>query len=256
MVEGSDLSQHINVFNQVINDLNRVDVKLEDEDKALMLLNSLPTYTTYDNLVTTPTWGKESLELEDVIGVLLAFHQRTKVSDDSFQAEWLIVKGNQERGRSSNKGGWNGKNSRSKYRTRKDVSFYKCSKKWHIKWDCIDQKKNKDNENEGSSRSVNIVEDDSDAADGYMLFVVSNSEYPVNPWILDSTFSFHVTSNRDLFDTYMLVNSDILTMGSGAHWKITGICNIRVKMFDGMVRTLCDLKHAPDVEKNLISLVL
>jgi hypothetical protein len=41
MVEGSDLSQHINIFNQIIDDLKRVDVKFEDEDKALVLLNSL-----------------------------------------------------------------------------------------------------------------------------------------------------------------------------------------------------------------------
>jgi hypothetical protein len=45
-------------------------------------------------------------------------------------------------------------------------------------------------------------------------------------------------------------------MINGAHCKIIGIGNIRVKMFDGVVRTLCDVRHVPDVEKNLISLVL
>jgi hypothetical protein len=68
------LSRHINVFNQIIGDLKRVDVKFEDEDKVLMLLNSLPTSSTYENLVTILTWGKETLELEDVTGALLAFH--------------------------------------------------------------------------------------------------------------------------------------------------------------------------------------
>ena len=46
MVEDSDLSQHINMFNQIISDLKRIDVKFEDEDKALMLLNSLPASST------------------------------------------------------------------------------------------------------------------------------------------------------------------------------------------------------------------
>jgi hypothetical protein len=55
VAEGSDLSQHINVFNQIIDNLKRVDVKFEDEDKALMLLNSLPTSSTHENLVTTLT---------------------------------------------------------------------------------------------------------------------------------------------------------------------------------------------------------
>ena len=58
MAEGSNLSQHINVFNQIIGNLKKVDVKFEDEDKALMLLNSLTTSSTYENLDTTLTWGK------------------------------------------------------------------------------------------------------------------------------------------------------------------------------------------------------
>ena len=32
MVEGSDLSQYINVFNHNINDLKRIDVKFEEEE--------------------------------------------------------------------------------------------------------------------------------------------------------------------------------------------------------------------------------
>ena len=52
-MEGSNLSQHLNVFNQIIDDLMRVDVMFEDEDKALMLLNSLPVSPTHENLVTT-----------------------------------------------------------------------------------------------------------------------------------------------------------------------------------------------------------
>ena len=53
MMEGSDLSQHLNVFNQIISDLMRVDVKFEDEDKVLILLNSLPASPMYESLVTT-----------------------------------------------------------------------------------------------------------------------------------------------------------------------------------------------------------
>jgi hypothetical protein len=63
-----------------------------------------------------------------------------------------------------------------------------------------------------------------------------------------------VTPNRDWFDTYRLVNSSIVTIGNGAHCKSIGIGNIRIKMFDGVVRTLCDVRHVLEVEKNLISL--
>jgi hypothetical protein len=180
MVEGLDLSQHINVFNQIIGDLKRVDVKFEDEDKALMLLNSLPTSSTYENLVTILTWGKETLELEDITGALLAFHQRKKNIDENSQGKWLVVKGNYEHGRSNNRDDLKGKNSRSKSRRRKDINCYKCGKKGHMKRDCLDRKKNKGDENEGSSKFANVVEDNSDDVDGDILSVASTLEHPVD----------------------------------------------------------------------------
>ena len=82
MMEGSDLSQHLNVFNQIINDLMRVDVKFEDEDKALMLLNSLLVSSTYESLVTTLMWDKETLDLEEITSALLGFQMRKKASDE------------------------------------------------------------------------------------------------------------------------------------------------------------------------------
>ena len=104
-------------------------MKFEDEDKALMLLNSLPTSSAYENLVTTLTWEKKTLELEDITGALLAFHQRKKNIDENSQGKGLIVKSNYECRRNSNKGDLKGKNSRSKSRRRKDINCSKCRKK-------------------------------------------------------------------------------------------------------------------------------
>ena len=86
-----------------------------------------------------------------------------------------------------------------------------------------------------------------------MLSIASNSEHHVDSWILDSACSFHVTPNRNWFNTYRPVNSGIVTIDNDAHYKITDISNIRIKMFDGMVITLCDVRHVPEVKKNLIS---
>ncbi|KAK3002885.1 hypothetical protein RJ639_019249 [Escallonia herrerae] len=36
--------------------------------------------------------------------------------------------------------------------------------------------------------------------------------------------------------------------------EVMGICTIKIKMFDGIVRTLCDVRYIPDLKKNLISL--
>ena len=42
MQEGSDLAEHINVFNQLIVDLGKVNEKIDEEDSAIILLCSLP----------------------------------------------------------------------------------------------------------------------------------------------------------------------------------------------------------------------
>lgn len=42
MEEGSDLVNHINEFNRLVTQLTSIDVKLDEEDKALLLLVSLP----------------------------------------------------------------------------------------------------------------------------------------------------------------------------------------------------------------------
>ena len=63
MKVGTLILQHINTFNRILSDLLALEVKL-DEDKAVLLLSSLSS--SYDHLVTTIMYGKETLELEDV----------------------------------------------------------------------------------------------------------------------------------------------------------------------------------------------
>ena len=50
------------------NELLNVGVKFEEEDKSLLLLCSLPP--SFDALVTTLLYGKETLEYGDMVSVL------------------------------------------------------------------------------------------------------------------------------------------------------------------------------------------
>jgi hypothetical protein len=70
MQEGSDLTEHGNVFNQLVADLGKVVVKIDDEDMAIVLLCLLSD--SYDNLVTTLTYGKEKVQVDDVVAALLS----------------------------------------------------------------------------------------------------------------------------------------------------------------------------------------
>ena len=66
-----------------------------------------------------------------------------------------------------------------------------------MKRECPDKKREND-DNEGSSKSANVVEEQvSESSDGDMLSVSSSSEHLMDSWILDSACSFHVTPNKD-----------------------------------------------------------
>ena len=99
-----------------------------------------------------------------------------------------------------------------------------------------------------------MAEEDSESGDGDMLSVSSGLDHLTNSWILDSTCSYHMTPNKDWFNTYRSVNSGSILMGNNVSCKVVGIRNIIIKMFDGVVRTLCDVRHVLDLQKNLISL--
>ena len=69
MKEGTAVLEHLKFFNKVISELLTVNVKIDEEDKALILLSSLPE--SYDHIITTMLYGKETLILEEVTSTLL-----------------------------------------------------------------------------------------------------------------------------------------------------------------------------------------
>ena len=42
-------------------------------------------------------------------------------------------------------------------------------------------------------------------------------------------------------------------MGNNNVCKIVGMGFVKIEMFDGTIRTLCDVRHAPKLNRNLIS---
>ena len=64
MNEGITMFKHLNFFNKTISELLAVDIKIDKEDKTLILLSSLPE--SYDLIVTTMLYSKETLILKEV----------------------------------------------------------------------------------------------------------------------------------------------------------------------------------------------
>lgn len=76
MKETVSVVQHLNVFNKNIGQLSSIDVKVEDEDKALILLTSF--LQSYEHLVTIMLYGKYTIELEEVTPTMLSNEKRKR----------------------------------------------------------------------------------------------------------------------------------------------------------------------------------
>ena len=69
MSKRSDIRDHINQFNIYITQLLSLEVKIKDEDQAIILLSSLSK--SYETLVTTLLVGKTMLTVDEVSTALL-----------------------------------------------------------------------------------------------------------------------------------------------------------------------------------------
>lgn len=66
MKEKQKLQDHIDEFNKLYLDLENINVKYDDEDRALVLLHLLPQ--SYEHFVDILQHRRDKLSLEDVIG--------------------------------------------------------------------------------------------------------------------------------------------------------------------------------------------
>ena len=87
-----------------------------------------------------------------------------------------------------------------------------------------------------------------------MLSISSSRDHLTDSLIMDSACSYHLMPNKDWFDTYRLVDYGYLLMGNDASCRVVGMGNMKVKMFVGVIRTLCHVRSIPNLRKNLISL--
>jgi len=60
--------------------------------------------------------------------------------------------------------------------------------------------------------------------------------------------------HKDWFLTYDPVDLTVVHMGNNAQCDVTGMGTIKIKTHDGVVRTLSNVHHVPDLKRNLISL--
>jgi len=338
MRRGASIGEHLNSFTKLLADLLNVEVKVEDEDKAMILMNSLPE--EYEVWCDSYISGKASVNYEEVSAALISRDHRKK--DRSFSTEdstsdVLAARGRSEsRSKFGNRGKSRSK-SRGHYRAAKDECAF-CSEKGHWKKDCKklkqkinDQKTKPQKPSEASiaqtkeiadsdfslaistedstsdvstvrgrseqqqfgnmdkarskSRSTHVdrlrlsrdecaychkkghwkvdcpkikkakdvvssAQDDDDCDFSLMstTFIDHSDE-----WIMDSACDFHMTPDINCFTSLDTSVGGTVYMGNRSACKVGGSGTVKLKMSDGSLRELVDVRYVPKLQKNLIS---
>ena len=214
MQEGTQLRDHLDQLNTLLLKLRNIDVKIEDEDAALILLVSLPQ--SYENFVQSFIVGKDTVTLEEVRSSLHSRELRRKASGASTedQAAGLTASGGKGHGSGNKK-----KEKKPFLMGPKpdDVCNY-CKEKGHWKNECPKKKK----QSEKQSGSAAVAEGDTKSEEDIAL-VADGHTHHSDVWILDSGSSYYICPRREWFSTYEQVDRGSISMANSSVCKAIGI---------------------------------
>ncbi|KAJ4703754.1 Retrovirus-related Pol polyprotein from transposon TNT 1-94 [Melia azedarach] len=205
MQEGMPLRDHLDQLNTILLELRNIDVKVEDEDAALILLVSLPL--SYENFVQSFIVGKDTVSLEEVRSSLHTRelrHKATGTGADN-QAAGLVASESYGHGNSGKK---KFKKPVSKGPKPNDVCNY-CKEKGHWKSDCPKKKRQQDKLTGTAAVADTNSEED--------IALVADEHTDHNDvWILDSGASYHICPRREWFTTYEQVDGGNISMANSS----------------------------------------
>ena len=257
MPQGTSIQAHLSEFDSIITELESMDIKHTDEDKAFHLILSLPaSHKQFKEIMLYGNRG--DLNLSEVKASLLSKEKLDTDGDDQ-GGDAMVV-----RGRNTERKG-NGSRGRSKHRSKsrnphKNKKCNYCSKMGHIERDCW--AKQRDQKQEGKDNHTkpgtsNCVESESDG-DGFVVtddaLATTSSRIARDEWVLDTGCTYHMCPHKDWFESYESVDTGVVVMGNDTACKVAGIDSIKIITHDGIVRTLKEVRHIPNMTRNLISL--
>ncbi|GJY52057.1 hypothetical protein Tco_0442904 [Tanacetum coccineum] len=227
MSPSTKLGDHIDEFNKLILDLANIDIEIEDEDQALMLLTSLTS--SYENLMETLLYRRESLTMEDVLAT-----RNSRESDYSGKAH---------SGGSSQ--------FKSKGGTGK-LKFFICHSEGHMKRDCLKKKSSGVVKKGKRDQDSDSSDDEGNAYSGEALLVVGNDE--ITELVMDSGESYHMTHRRDFLYDFKVVDGGSVQLGDNRTCTIKGTEKMKIHLHNGSSFILEDVRYVTGLRRSLISL--
>ena len=259
--DGGSVQQHIREMTETFNELSVMGVAMDDEDRVVQLLASLPE--SYSTIVTALEANEKVPSLEVVTERLL--HEERKLS---------------ERSSSSSNGAFSMKHKRS-------VRCHHCHKLGHFQRNCPERAHGGDKQRSYEPRhehksvpkakgpdkragrhaahstraSTRYSSDSESDMVGLIVSQLALSVGSTNPdcWIIDSGATCHISNNRSLFVEYeSLDESQSVTLGDGHTLEAVGkgVVALKLELEGGKTITgrLHDVLYVPELAYNLLSI--
>ena len=251
MTESASVAQHLNELNTITTQLSSVEIEFDDEIRDLILLSSLPESWNATVTAVSSSSGNNKLKFDDVRDLVLSEEIRRRGSGDASFSSALYTESSEKNGgngrdrsnqRGRSKGGRSKSKNSSNSQNSKTIECWNCEKVGHYKNQCRSPKKEREVKAEANITSTTGRDD----------ALICSLESKEESWVLDSGASFHATSQKELFEQYVPGNLGKVYLGDDQPCDIVGKGVVKIKL-NGSVWELKDVRHIPDLRKNLIS---
>ena len=246
MSEGDSIQKHIKNMLEIFDELAIVGDPMEDEDRVVHLLASLPN--SYEVLVTALEANAEVPELEMVIERLR--HEESKLKEK-------VKTGNEMYN--------NALMSNGRFHKSGDLrKCFNCKKKGHISRNCEELKKKESaNVSSENSRERRDSSSSSESDSEVVGFVVSQALLSSGPdigkskWVVDSGASCHMSNSKRMFSKLKpLEKPEMVEVGDGKFVEAEGKGSVKLSVNAGHSTKSCklhDVLYIPDLSFNLFS---
>jgi hypothetical protein len=238
------VTQHLNEFNTITNQLSSVDIDFDNEIHTLIVLASLSNSWEAIRIAMSNSTGKSKLKYEDIRYLILSeeMYRRDSSKASCSDATLNLERRGRGYGKNSGRGRSRSRKGKSESGSGNQPKCWNCGKIGHFKKNCKKPRKKTGN------NSANVVIEK--VYDALILFVNS----PLDSWVLDSGASFHPTAIHEVLEKYVAENFFKVFLANGSALDIVGMCDVRIRVHSDLVWKLQKVRHVSELKENLISM--
>ncbi|CAH1425256.1 unnamed protein product [Lactuca virosa] len=240
--DGNPISDHLNSFQGIINQLAGMGIKFEDELQGLWLLGTLSDSWEIFRTSLSNSAPDGIITMELAKGGVLNEEMRRKSQGSSSHSDVLVT---ESRGRSQSRG----PNNKGKHRSKSKGKFvdYECNhcgRKGHTIRFCRQLKRENKKANYNNQKNNHKKDDGGNdtaevntATEEFFIccdYDMVNLAHDDSSWVVDSGATCHVTSQSDFYTSYTPGDFGNVKMGNNGLSKIVGVGDICLKFETGM----------------------